>query len=88
MTQETQHAGTEDELFDLVSVLYHTLRSSTTYARYIEDTRQAGDDELARFFREIQEGDLRRADRAKRLLGQRLGAGGLESADIGRTFDL
>jgi hypothetical protein len=34
------------------------------------------DEELARFFRDVQEEDRRRAERAKTLLGQRLSHGG------------
>ena len=38
----------------------------------IRDAALAGGQELARFLRQTQEEDRRRADRAKELLGQRL----------------
>jgi rubrerythrin len=64
--------GTRDELYDLISVLYHTLQGAETYLQYIEDAEQTGDNELAQFFREIQQQDRQRADRAKELLRQRI----------------
>ncbi|HWP45893.1 MAG TPA: hypothetical protein VNM22_01915 [Candidatus Limnocylindrales bacterium] len=64
--------GTRDELYDLISVLYHILQGAETYLQYIEDAEQTGDNELAQFFREIQQQDRQRADRAKELLRQRI----------------
>jgi rubrerythrin len=40
--------------------------------QYLKDAEQAGDQELASFFRDIQEEDRQRAERAKMLLRQRL----------------
>ncbi len=67
-----QHTGMRDEHYDLVSVLYHTLQEADTVERYIHDARDRGDDELARFFEEIQQQDRQRAERAKQLLGSRI----------------
>lgn len=64
--------GTSDELYDLISVLYHSLEAATTYEIYCQDAEERGDTELADFFREIQEQDSERAERAKELLGHRL----------------
>ncbi len=64
--------GTRDELYDLISVLYHTLQDAETCLQYIEDAEQTGDNELAQFFRGIQQQDRQRADRAKELLRQRI----------------
>lgn len=64
-----------DEHYDLVSVLYHALRSQETIDQYIKDADEAGDTALAQFFREIRDEDLSRADRAKVLLRERLGKG-------------
>jgi hypothetical protein len=50
MTNGEQFTGTRDEHYNLVSVLYHTLQEGETIERYISDARQAGDDELVRFF--------------------------------------
>jgi rubrerythrin len=69
----TQHTGTRDETYDVVSILYHALQGAETYQQYVRDAEQRGDQELAQFFREVQEEEKRRAERAKQLLANRLG---------------
>lgn len=64
--------GTRDEHYNLVSVLYHTLQAGETYDRYIKDAEEANDSDLAQFFRECQQEDTKRAERAKSLLHKRL----------------
>ena len=76
MAQQSPATGTRDTTYDLVSILYHALEGGQTYGKYIQDAEQAGDNELAQFFRQVQEEERRRADRAKSLLQQRLGRGG------------
>jgi hypothetical protein len=72
--EKTEHTtGTRDVHYNLISVLYHTLQGAETAMQYVSDAEESGDDELVRFFREVQEEDRRRAERAKTLLGQRLG---------------
>lgn len=66
--------GTPDEQYDLVSVLYHALQGAEESLQYIEDAREAKDDELANFFAEVQQEDRDRGDRAKRLLVSRIRA--------------
>jgi rubrerythrin len=73
MTNGSEITGTRDEHYNLVSVLYHTLQAGETYDRYIRDAEQGGDSELAQFFRDCQQQDTQRADRAKELLHKRLG---------------
>jgi hypothetical protein len=70
----TGATGESDELYGLVSVLYHALQGAETYARYVEDARRSGDDELSEFFEECQDEEVDRADRAKELLATRLDA--------------
>ncbi len=65
--------GTRDETYDLVSILYHALQGAETYQQYVKDAEQRGDQDLAQFFRDVQQEEKRRADRAKQLLAQRLG---------------
>lgn len=72
MTTAEHATQTRDEHYNLTSVLYHTLQEAETIERYIEDARQANDDEAADFFREVQESDRQRAERAKQLLSTRL----------------
>ncbi|HBB30552.1 MAG TPA: hypothetical protein DDZ80_14540 [Cyanobacteria bacterium UBA8803] len=74
MTNSTaQITGTENEQYNLISVLYHLLNGATTYNKYIQDAEQSGDRELAEFFREIQQQSTQCADRAKELLTRRMG---------------
>lgn len=64
--------GTSDDLYGVVSVLYHALQGAETYDEYADDAREAGDSELVTFFEECREEELRRAERAKALLAERL----------------
>ena len=72
MADGKQRTGTKDENYNLVSVLFHALEGADTYEKYIHDAKEAGDQELARFFQQAQRDNRKRADRAKELLGQRL----------------
>jgi hypothetical protein len=65
--------GTDDVTYNLVSVLYHTLKEAETVEKYIRDAEQTGDENLVRFFRQLQEEDRRRGDQAKQLLNSMLG---------------
>jgi hypothetical protein len=76
MATSEQVTGTKNEHYNLVSILYHALQGAETYAQYIRDAEQAGDRELVQFLQEVKAEEERRAERAKALLGQRLGQGG------------
>jgi rubrerythrin len=65
--------GTGDTVYDLVSIIYHALQGAETYGMYIADAEKVGDAELAKFFKEVQDDERQRADRAKKLLAGRLG---------------
>jgi rubrerythrin len=75
MQQAERMTGTDDVHYNLISVLYHTLQGAETAAQYMSDAQESGDEEVARFFRQVQEDDRRRAEQAKALLGQRLNQG-------------
>ncbi|HTN82262.1 MAG TPA: hypothetical protein VL242_01185 [Sorangium sp.] len=64
-----------DKDYNLVSVLYHALQGAETYGQYVQDAQKQGDQELASFFGEVRQEELRLAERAKQLLGQRLSGG-------------
>lgn len=66
--------GTNDPTYNLISVLYHALQGAETYEKYATDA--GGDQDLASFFREVQQQEKQRADRAKQLLATRLQQGG------------
>jgi hypothetical protein len=68
MTNAEQVTHTRNEFYDLVSVLYHALKSGETYERYIRDAEDAGDRDCAEFFHALQVQDRQRAARAKDLL--------------------
>ena len=73
MANGTGNTGTQDVTYNLVSILYHALQGAETYDQYIQDAQQGGDQELAGFFREVQQENKRRADRAKQFLARRIG---------------
>ena len=64
--------GTKDKHYNLTSVLYHALQGGEVYDQYVSDAEGEGDDELAQFFRDVQEEERNRAQRAKKLLADRL----------------
>lgn len=66
--------GTRDTTYNLVSVLYHALQGAETYERYVADAVASSDYEIASYFREVQEEEKRRADRAKQVLADVLAA--------------
>lgn len=65
--------GVRDPHYNLVSVLYHTLQEGDLMEQYINDAESSGDNDLTEFFREVQQSDKDRAQRAKQLLQTRLG---------------
>lgn len=71
MSNGTESTKLSDRVYNLTSVLYHAAEGGQVYAGYIEDAEKEGDTELARFFREVQQQDAERAQKAKSLLGQR-----------------
>jgi hypothetical protein len=70
MSEARERTGTRDITYDIVSILYHALQGAETYDRYCHDAVDSSDYEIARFFREVQEEEKRRADRAKELLAK------------------
>ena len=70
-TGSEQLTGISDTVFDLTSVFYHAAQGGQVYAKYIEDANREGDQELVEFFKEVQEQDAWRAQKAKSLLGRR-----------------
>jgi rubrerythrin len=67
------NTGTANPTYNLVSVLYHALQGAENYEQYAKDA--GSDQDLATFFREIQQQEKQRADRAKQLLATRLQQG-------------
>ncbi len=63
--------GTPNTIYDLSSVLFHSLEGGASYDQYIQDAEEEGDQELADFFRQVRDEDSMRADEAQRLLAER-----------------
>ena len=61
-----------DENYDLVSVLYHSLKAADACSQYVADAEDAGDDELAEFFEKARTQHNRLAADARELLARRL----------------
>lgn len=78
-------SGERDEHYNLISVLYHGLQGADQAALYAEDAEQAGDDELAQFFRTIGQRQGEFAQQAKRLLVARMSGTGSGRSKSGRA---
>ena len=83
--QQQGRTGTSNEYYDLVSVMYHALHGAQTYQTYIRDAEQRGDQELAQFFRQVQQEDKKRSDMAKQLLVSRLSQSGMGQSSYSQT---
>ena len=82
MAGEEAQTGTRDEHYNLISALYHLLKGASNAEQYIADAEEAGDQELAQFFRDWQDEQRNLAERAKNLLGGKMVGG--EKAGTGR----
>lgn len=66
------NTDTSDCIYNLISVLDHSLKGAQVYDQYIRDAEQEGSQELATFFKEVKESDKKRSDQAKKLLAEHL----------------
>jgi hypothetical protein len=74
---------TSNLFYDLVSIQYHALKGQELYQRFTKDAQ--GNAEVARFFEEIRQQDIQRAERCHELLqtvqtGTGTGTGGTARA--------
>ncbi len=72
MAEGGEVTGVSDDVYNLISILYHALQGSENYARYASDAERSGDQELVDFFREMQQEDAQIAQRILGLLKDRL----------------
>jgi len=72
LATDPDFADTEDQVFGLVSVLYHSLQGAQACEQYTGDAERAGDDELVKFFEECRSAQNASALRAKQLLVERM----------------
>ena len=70
-TESEQLTSISDAVFDLGNVFYQAAEGSQVYHKYIDDAAREGDTELVEFFKDVQEQDAWRAQKAKTLIGRR-----------------
>ena len=76
MTTQPQQTSVSNPDYDLVSTLYHSLKSAQTYSTYCQDAKAAGDQDLANFFEQMQQQSDRNANEAKELLAKKVSTSG------------
>jgi hypothetical protein len=77
MTDDRRPTETNAESRATLAALYRILEDARRYEEYAEAAQWAYDEELVDFFRELREEARGRAERAERLLAQRLADGGV-----------
>jgi rubrerythrin len=70
----TGETGFGDIVYDLVSVQYHALKAGHDYGQYVRDAENAGQQELAEFFRSVMREDSERAKRCHEFLRELSGS--------------
>ena len=65
-----QFTGTSDPTYNIISVMYHALQGAETIQQYLDDP--GTDEELKKYFQQVQQGYRRAADMGKQLLAPRL----------------
>ena len=63
-----EETGTPDATYALISTAYHLLQGAETMGMFIDDAREAGQEEVADFLEETRDEFVERAERAKALL--------------------
>jgi predicted metal-dependent HD superfamily phosphohydrolase len=71
MADEPQ-SPVKDPHYDLISILEASLQMVWKVETYAQDAEQAGDTELAQWFRAIQENNRTAGEQGKQMLAQRL----------------
>ncbi len=66
----TGETGFDDVKFDLISVQYHSLKAGHDYGQYVRDAENAGNDDIAAFFRRVMQEDSERAAQCHDFLKQ------------------
>ncbi|NDL59026.1 hypothetical protein [Phytoactinopolyspora mesophila] len=69
---QTVQSPVKDKHYNLVSVVQASLHYAWQMETYISDAEEAGDTELAEWFRKIQHNNLKAGEQGKAMLIQRL----------------
>jgi hypothetical protein len=70
-----QITGTADKDYNIIWFTEQSLSNALRLETYVQDAEQAGDQELAEFFRRAQDASRRGGEEGKKLLASRLGGG-------------
>lgn len=76
----TGETGFKDIAYDLVSVQYHALKGGHDYGQYVRDAENAGQNEIAEFFRSVMREDSERAKECHRYLAELASSGDIGPA--------
>jgi rubrerythrin len=66
----TGETGFDDVTFDLISVQYHSLKAGHDYGQYVRDAENAGQEDIAAFFRDVMEQDAQRGSKCHEFLAR------------------
>ena len=66
----TGETGFDDVHYDLISVQYHALKAGHDYGQFVRDAENAGENDIASFFRSVMEEDSSRARKCHEFLRQ------------------
>ena len=77
MTDDWRPTDPEAESWTMLAALYRILEDARRYEEYAEVAQRAYDEELVDFFGELREESRGLAERAGKLLAQRLADGGV-----------
>ena len=77
MTDDRRPTKTEAESLTILAALYRILEDARRYEEYAEVAQRAYDEELVDFFGELRDSSRGLAERAGKLLAQRLADGGV-----------
>jgi rubrerythrin len=64
----TGETGFSDVAFDLISLQYHSLKAGHDYGQYVRDAKNAGLEDLAKFFEDVMAADSERAAKCHQFL--------------------
>lgn len=83
MATAEHKTGMRDEVYNIVSVLYHALQGGETSMQYLQDAQETGEQQLVQFFQEVQDCHRHLATRAKEVLAQCLEHGNGQASHRG-----
>jgi rubrerythrin len=70
----TGETGFDDVTYDLISVQYHALKAGHDYGQYVRDAENAGQQDIAEFFRKVMKEDSERAKQCHEFIKRMSGS--------------